>query len=145
MLFRSDGVLNDKFVLPTDTAENEGKILVSVHAYIPYHFALQAATENESIDQFNASEKTSTNDIDQMMEKLYAKYISNEIPVVIGEFGARDKNGNLQSRVDYAAYLQPAGSFRRSRQRRPRLRRIFSGGGQHRRCRPAPEIGRAHV
>ena len=39
-----------------------------------------------------------------MMEKLYAKYISNEIPVVIGEFGARDKNGNLQSRVDYAAY-----------------------------------------
>ena len=70
----ADGVLNDKFVLPTDTAENEGKILVSVHAYIPYHFALQAATENESIDQFNASEKTSTNDIDQMMEKLYAKY-----------------------------------------------------------------------
>ena len=100
----ADGVLNDKFVLPTDTAENEGKILVSLHAYIPYHFALQAATENESIDQFNASEKTSTNDIDQMMEKLYAKYISNEIPVVIGEFGARDKNGNLQSRVDYAAY-----------------------------------------
>ena len=99
----ADGVLNDKFVLPTDTAENEGKILVSLHAYIPYHFALQAATENESIDQFNASEKTSTNDIDQMME-LYAKYISNEIPVVIGEFGARDKNGNLQSRVDYAAY-----------------------------------------
>lgn len=23
---------------------------------------------------------------------------------MIGEFGARDKNGNLQSRVDYAAY-----------------------------------------
>ena len=35
-------------------------------------------------------------------------------------------------------YLQPAGSFCRSRQRRPRLQRIFSGGGQHRRCRPAP-------
>ena len=108
----ADGVLNDKFVLPTDTAENEGKILVSVHAYIPYHFALQAATENESIDQFNASEKTSTNDIDQMMEKLYAKYISNEIPVVIGEFGARDKNGNLQSRVDYAAYYIAAARAR---------------------------------
>jgi len=76
----ADGVLNDKFVLSADTAGNE------------------------SIDQFDASEKISTNDIDQMMEKLYAKYISNEIPVVIGEFGARDKNGNLQSRVDYAAY-----------------------------------------
>ena len=60
-------MLNDKFVLSADTAGNE------------------------SIDQFDASEKISTNDIDQMMEKLYAKYISNEIPVVIGEFGARDK------------------------------------------------------
>ena len=65
-------MLNDKFVLSADTAGNE------------------------STDQFDASEKISTNDIDQMMEKLYAKYI--------GEFGARDKNGNLQSRVDYAAY-----------------------------------------
>lgn len=73
-------MLNDKFVLSADTAGNE------------------------STDQFDASEKISTNDIDQMMEKLYAKYISNEIPVVIGEFDARDKNGNLQSRVDYAAY-----------------------------------------
>ena len=53
-------MLNDKFVLSADTAGNE------------------------SIDQFDASEKISTNDIDQMMEKLYAKYISNEIPVVIG-------------------------------------------------------------
>ena len=69
-------MLNDKFVLSADTAGNE------------------------STDQFDAYEKISTNDIDQMMEKLYA----NEIPFVIGEFGARDKNGNLQSRVDYAAY-----------------------------------------
>ena len=73
-------MLNDKFVLSADTAGNE------------------------STDQFDASEKISTNDIALMMEKLYAKFISNEIPVGIGECGARDKNGNLQSRVDYAAY-----------------------------------------
>ena len=104
----ADGVLNDKFVLPSDTAGNDGKIIVSVHAYIPYHFTLQAAAENESTDHFDASDKTSTNDIDQMMEKLYAKYISNEIPVMIGEFGSRDKNGNLQSRVDCTAYYVAA-------------------------------------
>ena len=73
-------MLNDKFVLSADTAGNE------------------------STYPLKKKKKISTNDIDQMMEKLYAKYISNEIPVVIGEFGARDKNGNLQSRVDYAAY-----------------------------------------
>ena len=31
-------------------------------------------------------------------------YFLDEIPVVIVEFSVRDKNGNLQSRVDYAAY-----------------------------------------
>lgn len=79
-------MLNDKFVLSADTAGNE------------------------STDQFDASEKISTNDIDQMMEKLYAKYISNEIPVVIGEFGARDKNGNLQSQCGLCSVLHCGGA-----------------------------------
>ena len=50
-------MLNDKFVLSADTAGNE------------------------STDQFDASEKISTNDIDQMMEKLYAKYILSLIHI----------------------------------------------------------------
>lgn len=49
----ADGVLNDKFVLPADTAGNE------------------------STDQFDASEKTSTNDIDQMMEKRHLEVSGN--------------------------------------------------------------------
>ena len=39
-----------------------------------------------------------------MLKDKCIYFFWNEIPVVIGEFGARDKNGNLQSRVDYAAY-----------------------------------------
>ena len=38
------------------------------------------------------------------MDKLYRKYVSQGVPVVIGEFGALDKGGNLQDRVDYAAF-----------------------------------------
>jgi len=37
------------------------------------------------------------------MDALYNKFTPLNIPLVIGEFGARDKNGNLQSRVDFAA------------------------------------------
>ena len=38
------------------------------------------------------------------MDKLYKTYVSKGTPVVIGEFGALDKKGNLQSRVDFSAF-----------------------------------------
>lgn len=93
-----DGVLNDDFIMPTDSADN--KIILSVHAYTPYSFAL----ESPGIDNFDASVYSSHKDIDDFMDKLYTKYISQGIPVVIGECGCVDKNGNLQDRVDWAAY-----------------------------------------
>ncbi|MCR5771113.1 MAG: glycoside hydrolase family 5 protein [Butyrivibrio sp.] len=93
-----DGVLNDGFVIPTDSADN--KIILSIHAYTPYSFAL----ESPGIDNFDASSAASRKDIDYFMEKIYTKYISQGIPVVIGECGCVDKNGNLQDRVDWAAY-----------------------------------------
>ncbi len=97
-----DGALHPDFVLPTDTAENEGKghILVSVHAYTPYDFALNQS----GTSYFNASKTSSTQDIDNFMDRLYDRFIAKGTPVVIGEFGALDKDGNLQERVDYAAY-----------------------------------------
>jgi len=93
-----DGVLNDGFVIPTDSADN--KIILSIHAYTPYSFAL----ESPGIDNFDASSAASRKDIDYFMDKIYTKYISQGIPVVIGECGCVDKNGNLQDRVDWAAY-----------------------------------------
>ena len=38
------------------------------------------------------------------MDKLYNKVVAKGIPVVIGEFGALDKDRNLQERVDFSAY-----------------------------------------
>jgi len=86
------------FVLPTDTADN--KIIVSIHAYTPYAFALDAKGTNT----FNRLTSASTRDIELFMNRIYNKFIAAGIPVVIGEFGAREKDGNLQARVDYTAY-----------------------------------------
>lgn len=98
------GATNQYFVLPEDIDGNQNKILVSVHAYTPYAFALQASGESGSVDSFSMDRADSTRDIDYLMDELYKKYIQNGTGVVIGEFGARDKNDNTQARTEFAAY-----------------------------------------
>lgn len=98
------GATNEYFELPQDIKGNKNKILVEVHAYTPYNFALQASGENGSTDRWSADDAASTSDIDDLMDALYEKYVQNGIGVVIDEFGARDKNGNIGSRTDFATY-----------------------------------------
>ena len=90
--------VRDSFILPTDSADN--KIIVSVHAYTPYDFALNQKGTNE----FKLTYQNQTMDIVSFMNTLYSKYTVNGIPVIIGEFGAMVKGDNLQSRVDWTAY-----------------------------------------
>lgn len=98
------GAVNSYFSLPTDIEENQNKILVSVHAYTPYSFALQGEGESGSTDVFDMTGSSSTKDIDDLMKQLYDTFVKNGTGVVIGEYGARDKSGNLQARVDFTAY-----------------------------------------
>ena len=92
------GALSKLFALPIDTAKD--RIILSIHAYTPYSFAL----EEGGVDSFKTATGPQTSEIGSFLNDLYRKYIANGVPVVIGEFGARDKGGNLQARVDYAAY-----------------------------------------
>lgn len=101
-----DGALTELFSLPDDTADN--RIIVSVHAYTPYSFALQ----DGGTDVFKLTDIGQTSEINRFMIALYKTYISQGIPVVIGEFGARAKGDNVQSRVDYAAYYASNASAR---------------------------------
>lgn len=96
------GVATDLYKLPQDSADN--KLIVSVHAYTPYNFALQAMGESGAVDSFDIGSTSSTKDIDDLMDTLYTKYVSQGIPVLIGEFGARNKDNNIQDRVNYYAY-----------------------------------------
>lgn len=107
-----DGATNSGFVLPTDPVDNNNHIIVSVHAYTPYGFALQAEGEDGSTSHFDATQDNSTRDIVTLMDKLYNRYISQGIPVIIGEFGARNKDLNTQDRVDYASYYIAAARAR---------------------------------
>lgn len=100
----ADFALTDGFVIPTDSADAENRILVSVHAYTPYNFALAGENDQYSTDQFSVAEKNGTVDIDNFMQKLYDKFISKGTGVVIGEFGARAKNNNIEARTEFAAY-----------------------------------------
>ncbi|MBR5109504.1 MAG: glycoside hydrolase family 5 protein [Clostridia bacterium] len=98
------GVLNDFFAMPQDTADN--RIILSVHAYTPYAFAL----EMPGTSSFGA--QSQKQEIVSFMNGLYDKYIKNGIPVVIGEFGAMVKGDNLQDRVDWTAFYTATASAR---------------------------------
>jgi aryl-phospho-beta-D-glucosidase BglC (GH1 family) len=92
--------VSDLFKLPTDTAQN--KLIVSVHGYLPYHFALESSTSATSVSTFDIDKDTG--EIDTMVNALYNKFISKNVPVVLGEFASLHKN-NLQDRTDLAAYF----------------------------------------
>ena len=101
-----DGATNRYFTLPKDTADN--KLIVSVHAYTPYEFALSDTGTSE----FSLGNGAQTSEISRFMNTLYKTYIQQGIPVVIGEFGARNKKDNLQSRVDFTAFYTNAARSR---------------------------------
>lgn len=108
----SEYALLDQFVMPTDLNTNENKIIVSVHAYTPYNFALQKMNESGSTSEFSISNQKGTKEIDSFIDRLFDKFISKGTPVVIGEFGAMDKGGNVQARTEFTAYYVKSASVR---------------------------------
>ena len=104
-----DGALSALFRMPEDQAEN--RIMIEVHAYTPYNYALNTNSSDSSFDLDRDTEKK--NEIATFMTKLYKKYITNGIPVLIDEFGALQKNSkDLQDRVNFAAYYVASASAR---------------------------------
>lgn len=96
-------VLNDYFVLPKD--DEKGKLIVTVHMYSPYIFAMQSpgATKYTPIMR---------NEIATTFKQLNQKFVVNGIPVLIDEYGATNKN-NLSERVawfgDFIKYSRQYG------------------------------------
>lgn len=102
-----EGATSGLFRLPEDSAEN--RIMVEVHAYRPYPFALQSLQDG-GVDSFSISKDRE--DLISFMDALYNKYISKGVPVVIDEFGARKKGDNLQDRVNCLAFYTAAAKAR---------------------------------
>ena len=77
----------ENFVLPADVVE--GRLMMSVHSYDPYDYAL-AATKSEWGHTAEASKKVAGDNelqIRAMFEKIYVNFIAKGIPVYMGEFG----------------------------------------------------------
>lgn len=81
---------------------DDPKIIISVHAYEPYDFALNI--------QGRGTWNQDTSNIDTIMNSLDTLFLSKGIPVVIGEFGAmyKDVEGNEQERAAWAGYYVSA-------------------------------------
>ena len=100
------GAITDLYQLPNDVVSD--KLIVSVHAYTPYNFALRPGRESGATDYFSWEDPQSVYEINDLMNSLYNKFVSKGIPVVIGEYGAVNRDNNTQDRVDYYAYYTAA-------------------------------------
>lgn len=82
--------------LPNDSAN---RLIVSVHAYTPYSFALQQGGSNKWL----ADKDSSTRDIDYLVDTVNELFTSKGTAVIIGECGAMNKD-NEEYRAEWAKY-----------------------------------------
>ncbi len=82
-----------------DLPKGDDRIIISVHAYEPYDFALNM----QGRDSWNQDTKA----IDELMQSLKELYTDKGVPVIIGEFGAMNK-GNEEDRRAWAEYYTKA-------------------------------------
>jgi endoglucanase len=94
-----DSTLIEEFKIPEDE-----HIIVSVHAYLPYPFALAPIGSPEATDKFDPESASDRGSIDNCMKGLYEKYISKGIPVIIGEYGASNRGDNTEARAKWTEY-----------------------------------------
>ena len=89
-----DGCTTPNYTLPTDTAQN--RLIVSVHAYTPYNFALNASGTSVFSDDLKS-------EVDYLFNTLKSSFLDKNIPVVIGEASASNKN-NASERLKWVNY-----------------------------------------
>ncbi len=88
-------------VLSEIEAPDDDKVIISVHAYLPYQFSL--AEPDQAKDTWSADNPADTRDIDHLMEVLNELFISKGRAVIIGEFGMRNRH-NTEDRAACAGY-----------------------------------------
>lgn len=112
---RASGGNNEKrhLMIPTYAASTIGQVLnetvipeddqviLSVHAYLPYNFAL--AGPESAVSEWSADNPGDTRDIDMLFADLKDRYIDKGQAVIMGEFGSRNRM-NTAARADCARY-----------------------------------------
>lgn len=91
----TDLLAMESLVLPADP-----HIIVSLHLYDPYSFALNP----EGSSQWNSALPADTQELDSIFEHIHQTFSSKNIPVMLTEFGALDK-GNEADRAAWTSYV----------------------------------------
>jgi len=88
-------------VIPDDIVD--GKIIVSLHIYAPWEFALRTGTEGVAYT-WSRDSLSDTLPITTPIDLAYELFVSNGIPVIIDEMGTINR-GNLEARVEWAEFF----------------------------------------
>lgn len=91
-----DSALKEEFKIPEDPA-GEGKIIISVHMYSPYEFAMQ----DPGVARFTGAHK---NSLSATFSRLQTTFSYAGYPVIIGECGAVNKR-NPEARKEWFSYF----------------------------------------
>lgn len=90
-----------KEIMETLVVPDDDKVIVNVHSYMPWHFT---AMENGA-DKFDPENTEDTEKLDESFE-LLKKYCTDKgIPAIIDEFGAVNRNNNVE-RIKYIEYFK---------------------------------------
>ena len=85
----------------------EGHIIVSVHAYLPYNFC----QNEEGTAQWDRNNSEDTREIEEAFETMETLFVKKGIPVILSEFGCKDKE-NEKERVEWLKfYMEQAEKY----------------------------------
>lgn len=96
ILVPSYAATSDSGVLREMELPEDDRIIMSVHAYAPYNFAMN----DKAPGTFTDSDKR---ELDGLFQSLDELFIQKGVPVILGEFGATNKN-NPEDRCAWADY-----------------------------------------
>jgi endoglucanase len=93
----------DAIKLPEDPLNEKNKFIVSIHAYEPYNFALN---KDSPVNTWNINNSSDISAITGPINRAYNRFENHKgerVPVIIGEFGAMNKE-NEAVRAEWAKY-----------------------------------------
>jgi len=91
--------MND-VIIPSDDKNEKNKIIISIHAYEPYNFAMN---ESSTVKTWSKNNPQDTSPIIERIDRAYTLFVSIGIPVIMGEFGAVDRS-NEDARAELAEF-----------------------------------------
>ena len=87
----------DDFVVPN----NDENVIISIHAYFPFRFALDGSDPDWGSD-------ADKRDVDALLDRINTNFMAKGLPVVMGEWGSIGTIATAAERLKHATYFANA-------------------------------------